>query len=527
MIWEERWGRAVSSMICAAVMACGEGQGDASSNVEAGAREQNDAGADAAAALVGSTKRCDTARHASAYRAKAGASEEVDSPNTKAITSCLSLTGHGANEPGLGIASDGTVYFAPALTSEGNGVLRSNDGGETWKLSIPRFEGGGGHPKLQPFFHLDRSGDRLFFSSSKLVLDGLSTFKDDPGIHLSVSGDGAGSWRHQVLAPECRDWQKIFTGPAVSSKPKGYPNVVYFSVPSPIAGNWAGIYPAPDFQHFYKSLDGGETFQEVSQLPIAPAAIPGCDARDYAMFAQGVVGRDGTIFLSFRRCRQLAVAISRDEGKTWEYRDVPGAVLPPYDTSSLLGILGIVGGENAITGQPIAVDTEGNLYAVWTDTQNRLFYASSKDQGKSWSKPVSAMAPGVREIRMVAITAQSKGRVAFAYFGSKDSVAYHGYIAETLDGLADEPVFVTTTANDPKEPLYPEGWQSGYDLTYFDNGGDEITLIQVEYGPEGDVWASFVKDMCPRGDRSACTWDYNAHAESRFQGALGRLVHAP
>jgi hypothetical protein len=242
------------------------------------------------------------------------------------------------------------------------------------------------------------------------------------------------------------------------------------------------------------------------------------------MFGQGAVAADGTIFLGYRRCRQLAVNVSEDEGATWQTRPIPGAMLHAYDTTSLTGILGIIGSENAIAGEPITVDAEGNLYAIWSDPLNKLRYASSTDRGKTWTQPVRVMAPNVRYARMVSIAAKAPGTIAIAYFGSVDGIRYDGYVAESRDALKAEPTFESATVNDPADPLYPEGWVSGYDASYFNNGGDEITLIQVKYGPDGDIWAAFVKDMCPGGDLNACLWDYAAHANSRFQGALGRLA---
>jgi hypothetical protein len=77
----------------------------------------------------------------------------------------------------------------------------------------------------------------------------------------------------------------------------------------------------------------------------------------------------------------------------------------------------------------------------------------------------------------------------------------------------------------PTDPLFPNGFLSGYDITYFSNGGDGVEFVTVKYSPAGDIWASFVKDMCGN-DTTACTWDYAAHASSRFQGAAGLLAHS-
>lgn len=462
---------------------------------------------------------CDVDRAATSYRATATGSVAIESA-TNTIP-CAGLTGFGANSPAIDIAKDGTLYFAPAQTAEGSGLLRSTDRGQSWELLVPKLPNGDGHPKLQPFLYVDDASGTVYFATSKLVLNGIGNFVDDAGVHLHVSRDRGDSWTYADMSPEGRDWVKIFAGPRAS----GGGRATYYMLPSPIAGNWAGIFPEPDYQHVYRSLDDGGSWQEVSRLPVAPTAIEGCDPNDFAMFGQGAVSSDGTVFLGFRKCRQLAVSISDDEGVTWQTRDVSGATLAPYDTSSLAGILGIVDGENAITGEPITVDAAGNVYAIWADEDDVLHYTSSRDRGVTWNAPVWVMAPGVTSARMVTITARAPGQIAIAYFGTENGVAFHGYIAESKNALDAEPTFVTAPTNDPADPLYADGWQSGYDIGYFDNGGDEITLLRVTYAPDGSIWASFVKDMCPRGAIGACTWDYEAHNKSRFQGAWGRLVH--
>jgi len=56
-------------------------------------------------------------------------------------------------------------------------------------------------------------------------------------------------------------------------------------------------------------------------------------------------------------------------------------------------------------------------------------------------------------------------------------------------------------------------------------GGDLDEFIQVKYAPNGDIWSSFVQEMCVNLNTAACTWDYAAHANSVLQGVTGRLVH--
>jgi hypothetical protein len=467
---------------------------------------------------------CRTDQPATAFVAGTGGSTVATTPPVgQAPVPCRSLTGFGASESSIGFAHDGTVFFAPASSAAGNGVARSRDNGATWENLVPSFPGGGGHTRLEPFMYVDPQTDRVFFATSKLVLDGLLNFVDDPGLNLTVSSDQGATWSYTSMAPQSRDWGKIFGGPPVTSTTSSGPNVIYFSAPSPIAGNWAGIFPPPDHQYVYKSLDGGQTWVSAGTLPLDPSMVQDCSATDYIMFGDGVVGGDGTVYLGYRLCTHLAVAVSHDEGQTWTTREVTGATLPAYDASDPLSILG---NENAITGEPVAIDSAGNLYMIWEDPQNTPRLSVSRDAGTTWSAPVSVMAPGVTSARFAAVAVKAPGTIAVAYLGSSDGKVFDGYIAESTNALEATPTFWSAAVSPAGDPLYPFGFASGYDPSYFSNGGDGVEFVQVKYAPSGDIWASFVKDMCSN-PTDGCIWDYAAHANSRFQGAAGRLVHRP
>jgi hypothetical protein len=79
--------------------------------------------------------------------------------------------------------------------------------------------------------------------------------------------------------------------------------------------------------------------------------------------------------------------------------------------------------------------------------------------------------------------------------------------------------------NDPAVPLMPEQFDVGYARLF--NGGELHEIVKPAYAPNGDIWASFARDMClglgMETDR--CSWDVPAHGNSYYQGAVGRLVH--
>jgi hypothetical protein len=102
-------------------------------------------------------------------------------------------------------------------------------------------------------------------------------------------------------------------------------------------------------------------------------------------------------------------------------------------------------------------------------------------------------------------------------------VHYNGYVTETTNAFDAEPVFASVLINDPDDPLYPWGFEVGY--MGITSGADLNEIVQVKYAPNGDLWASFVKDMCESATTTRCHWDVKAHANSPYQGVVARMVH--
>jgi hypothetical protein len=233
------------------------------------------------------------------------------------------------------------------------------------------------------------------------------------------------------------------------------------------------------------------------------------------------------------------VAVSEDEGVTWTIHDIPGGKFLPY--SNILQF-GFVNG-NYMPVEPIQVDGEGNVYMLWTDENDILSYAVSRDKAKTWSAPIVVSDPSVKHVRYGSIAVKSPGTIAIAYYGTTEELnnngyyagEWNGYLAESTNALSDKPEFHSLIVNNPDDPLYPQGMDPGYIGMFI--GGDLNEVIHVRYAPSGDIWVSFSKLMCSTQIVSGttisdicptcieCKWDIAAHANSSLQGVIGRFVH--
>jgi hypothetical protein len=430
---------------------------------------------------------------ASSYRAGPDRSHRIDT--TSAWICGLRETGFDSAESCLAVASDGTLFFAPAFTAEGNGVLVSRDAGRSWSPRIPPHPGR--HGRAQPFLYLEPGTERLFFMTTAMSARGLGR-----GFHLSYTDDHGETWRHNTVAHGTRDWAKLY----------GDGRVLYLSAPAPISTR---VFPVlfPRRQEFLRSYDRGSSWQNAGTISLWPRAH-GLDPREWVIFGDGVVAADGTVLVGLRRGPNLAVAISSDEGAGWRLRDVPGARLLRYRNLLQVGLVN----PNYVIGQPLALGADGTLYALWPDEHDRLRMAYSRDLAETWSEPVVVSAPEVQRIRYGAITTAPDTGIAIAYYGTADGTTYHGYLAQSTDSCSAAPTFVGGPVDDPARPLYPRGWDTGYiDMLA---GGDLNEIVQVRYAPDGTVYASFCRQQRPG-------WPRSPRPRAHLTGVLGVLSPAP
>ncbi|MGH2808896.1 MAG: sialidase family protein, partial [Actinomycetota bacterium] len=253
-----------------------------------------------------------------------------------------------------------------------------------------------------------------------------------------------------------------------------------------------------------RSLDGGMSFLPAGDEAAYPSADKGRTCG--GLHGHGVADRNGTIYLPAEHCGRPFLAISKDEGATWNRVRV--ATLRHEE-----------GPDPAV-----AVDRQGNLYYVWI-ARDRLPYLSvSRDGGDSWSKPLMVAAPGVKEAAHVTVAVGDPGKIAFGYMGSENSrfarcadrkrcrpsyagVRWNGYIGSTTNALSSRPLFFSAAVNGKDDPLV-EGSCGPRRCDWL------LDFMDVAIGPDGTPWASFVDTV-------------GGEEPNYHEGVLGRLVGGP
>jgi hypothetical protein len=490
---------------------------------------------------------CDPDRPAVAHHAGGNIVKEPHGKNHQAPIPCSTSTGWRTGELSIAVSNRGTVLYQSVLPSSGLpiGLLRSVDRGESWDFVNPTVTPARMERNDQNLF-VDRDTGRIFWSSD---LVGLLTFgiPSRPGtdVYIDHSDDDGKTWSRSAPLPMFFDHTQVFTGPPprnLKQLQQGYPNVVYVAVSGGFTCfvfNFCGT-------HVAKSLDGGKTFEQPVALPFPPECpLPGSNPTGgYGL--NGVVSRDGTVYLPFTPCERPYVAISHDEGATWELSLVA-------DTQTVgWGELGL------------GMDKNENFYAAWTDLRDRLPYlAISRDGAQHWETPLMIAAPGVNETAEPQLVSGKRGQVAVAYYGSKNSPGipipeacsgavstqcpgfehetWNTYITESWDALSKNPVFWSAPLNDPRNPTWygltpsamristPTGIQYVEGGVGFPGFTANIDYFGMTMAPDDTAWVAFDQE-CVLGQNlfagnPNCSFAAGGIHDGLF-GLAGRLVRA-
>jgi hypothetical protein len=386
---------------------------------------------------------------------------------------------------------NGDVYFADlqGLTNFSNSS--SSDGGHTWNttcVAVPgvgvdrqweAIDDNGGQDAVGP----GANGGRLYFDYDNVDQDALGNGnqlvmnESVDGVHFGANCTGTSAGGQTASAcPE---------PPAMISPDESIPgNVVVDNVP----GN--------AYQHRVYAIhtgDGG-TSVIVSYCSGAAgdvtAAEVAADCTDPTAFTPGQNPNDPTD----RTNRYWHDSFVRSPGN-WE----TGQLFPS-----------------------IAIDTAGNLYAVWSqyptnssgvDGPGAIMLSVSTDGAQHWSTPVQISQTGLNETVMPWIAVGSPGRVGISYYGADDTrdgnvgpdasngAVWNLYYAFSADGLQPSPSFANTQVNEPGHPIkYGDISTGGLGGTEDRSLGD---FFQVHAGPQGQAIISYVDDTS--ADRNADT----------------------
>lgn len=379
---------------------------------------------------------------------------------------CLVITGWGTGEPSIGLTSVGTLFLYPSFqapneaTSDaeqftGLAMARSLDEGESFTRQFSEVgpTPANFHPyTADPFMYVDPYTDRVFMEDLAIPPFNCA--------NLSYSDDDGDSWTQTVGG--CMVWDHVGwgSGPPTVSDPD-WPVVIQRCAITLFATTLAS--QASGCQ---KSLDGGETWQP----PGDPAFFGGPDGLPYVpSTCHGAVHH---VFVDHRGWTWLGrdwcgtgpwIALSKDEGATWDHLHVNQAPLVWHDVG-------------------VGADAGGTAYAFWISNDERPLLSVSRDDGATWSEPWDIAPPGLLAAGNANLAPGGKGKAGFSYAGTFEGMdGVHAVLAAGYGLDTDAPVFMSGV---PAEPINDGDCSGGL----CDGQSD---FLDASVGPDGTVWGSY------------------------------------
>jgi hypothetical protein len=433
-------------------------------------------------------------------------------------------------EPTLGVTPKGNVFMSGLTLNGGVGVPGGTqlpgskvwgtfDGGATWKdVSPADLVAGQVHDppySADPYVYVDPVTGRIFDVDLQFLYCSWSSVSDNQGSTWTTSPIGCG----QPVAPQ--DHQTVVAGKSRGTPAPLYQNrIVYYCVNRVFDSSCA------------TSLDGGLTYGPL--IPIMPGVDTEAGRPCGGLHGHVKTDNAGRVFLPKAQCGVPTVGVSEDDGKTWKTYKI-----------STVGTRKSGNGDLGDHEVALAADASDNLYAFWIGENALPQLSISKDHGHSWTPARTVSPPGVTAADKPAIYASAEGKVAFAYIGStiQDGYAkkpactggapnfppgsgtprdctkrnaawanatWNAYIGIMTDALSENAMVLTSTANDPADPIaIHECGATRCDGLY--------DFIDVTIDPTGRPWASFV-DVC----LAKCLEDFHAEPlTAKHDGNVG------
>jgi uncharacterized repeat protein (TIGR01451 family) len=313
-------------------------------------------------------------------------------------------------EPDIVIDNHGGTYVSGpgGSTTQASWFWKSEDKGIQWHLigcpAKSNCQNGGGDTEITI------ANNRDVFASDLQTLQCNSTFRSYDEGKTFLPGEGC--------FPETdRQWMGVYdpNGNATGRR-------IYLGA-NHVAG-FSGCY-------VLVSTDNGVTYVPPDPLNNPPANIGGSCIGRFA-----VDPNNGTIFVPVSGGTRK----STDGGVTWTKLPGPGAVGNFF--------------------APLVLDTGGNLWQAWTDTQ-KVFVSYSSDRGQTWHSPIQVSHPGLQQTDFVWLTVGDPGRVAVVFYGTTDAqrdpsvpayggpnALWHAYASISTNALDPDPSFTQVQATE-------------------------------------------------------------------------------
>jgi photosystem II stability/assembly factor-like uncharacterized protein len=284
------------------------------------------------------------------------------------------------NEPSIAVNPKNPKQVAVAFQVNAS-VAYSEDGAQTWTLAK------GTSPA-----DYRRSGDVSITYDNRgraylcyIAFDKLGTANywahgaTRNGVFVRRSPDGGKTWEPTPATVIAHD-----STPGIPFEDKPY--IVADNTGSKYAGNlyvgWTEFTLEKSLILFSRSTDGGTTWSKPVEIS-THEGLPRDETGSVEGFT-GAVGNDGTLYVTWADGSEIALATSRDGGRTFSKSHAIIKTAPSY-----FDVFNVSRGN----GFPqIGIDVHSNrLFVVWADYRNGdidVFSSTSDNKGKTWSPAV-------------------------------------------------------------------------------------------------------------------------------------------
>jgi hypothetical protein len=211
--------------------------------------------------------------------------------------------------------------------------------------------------------------------------------------------------------------------------------------------------------------------------------------------------REGRVYIGSAACGLPYVSVTEDGGNHWTDVIVSDGINTPAT----------VNGNHDVN---LAVDSAGNVYAIWLDDRDNLPYlVVSRDHGQHWSVPLMVAPPGMTSMSYPSIDAGDEGRIALSFVGTSGDASdatrpWSYFVAVSTEALSDQPLFTYAVAT------IPGATQVVGRGTGCCSPMKDFLSVVVAPTAGGRVWAS-LSDACT----GACATDPNGTNDNSNIGA--------